>query len=144
MRRILTVCTANICRSPLAERALARALPGVEVGSAGLEALSGMPADALAVAAGAQHGLELGEHRARQLAGWMCQQAELILVMELRQQRALEERFPLACGKVFRLGHYGGFDVADPYGHSRVAFDAACAAIERGVADWAPRIRRLT
>ena len=87
--------------------------------------------------------MDLTGHRARQLAGWMCQQADLILVMDQGHRLALEERFPLARGKVFRSGHYGDFDVADPYRQPLEAFEAARAAIARGVEDWAPRIRRL-
>lgn len=143
MRRILAVCTANICRSPIAEALLARALPGCEVQSAGLEALVGLPADPNAVEVAAADGVDLKPHRARQLAAWMCQANDLILVMDQGHRLALEERFPLARGKVFRLGHYGDFDVADPYRKPREAFEAARAAIARGVDDWAPRIRRL-
>lgn len=143
MRRILAVCTANICRSPIAEALLARALPGYEVQSAGLEALVGQPADPGSVAVASAAGLDLSPHRARQIATWMCQQNDLILVMEQGHRLALEERFPLARGKVFRLGHYRDFDVVDPYRQPAEVFEAAWAAIARGVDDWAPRIRRL-
>ena len=144
MRHILAVCTANICRSPLAEALLARTLPDHQVQSAGLEALVGMPADPTAVAVAADQGCDVRGHRARQLSAWMCQQADLILVMDQTHRLALEERFPLARGKVFRLGHYGSFDVADPYRKPREAFEDAWAAIARGVEDWAPRIRKLS
>ncbi|WP_111467678.1 hypothetical protein [Cereibacter changlensis] len=41
------VCVGNICRSPVGERLLAAELEGVTVGSAGLGALVGHPADPL-------------------------------------------------------------------------------------------------
>ena len=56
----------------------------------------------------------------------------------------LEQQFPAVRGKVFRLGHIGNFEIADPYRQPREAFDASWAAIARGVADWAPRIRQLS
>lgn len=146
MKHLLAVCIGNICRSPLAQAALARdlqAVDGITVASAGLGALAGNPADPLAVDVGRAQGLDLSAHRARQLAAWMCQQADLILVMEAAQKAELERQFPLARGKVFRLGHYRGFDIADPYRQPREAFEEAWAAIAQGVADWVPRIRRL-
>jgi protein-tyrosine phosphatase len=73
----------------------------------------------------------------------MCQQAELILVMERGHQTEVQNRYPHARGKVFRLGHYGDFDVADPYRQPRPAFEAAYELIARGAADWAKRIRQL-
>ena len=45
MKRILTLCIGNICRSPLAEALLARELPQHTVWSAGLGALVGQGAD---------------------------------------------------------------------------------------------------
>ncbi|OGB02913.1 MAG: protein tyrosine phosphatase [Burkholderiales bacterium RIFCSPLOWO2_12_FULL_64_99] len=142
--RILTLCVGNICRSPIAEALLVRDLPAHTVASAGLGALVGQPADALAQAVAAEHGLDLSPHRAQQVTGWLCQQSDLILVMEQAHQTELERQFPVIRGKVYRLGHLGQFDVADPYRQPRSAFDEAYAAIAQGVADWVPRIQQLS
>jgi protein-tyrosine phosphatase len=143
MQHILVLCIGNICRSPLAEALLRRQFPGKTIWSAGLAALVGQPADPESAAVAARNGLDLSSHRARQLSTWMCQKADLILVMEQSQKSELERQYPWAHGKVFRLGMWGGFDVADPYRHSCEAFEAAYAGIAQGVADWAPRIRQL-
>lgn len=142
--RILTLCVGNICRSPIAEALLARELPAHTVASAGLGALIGQPADALAQAVAAEHGLDLGAHRAQQVSGWLCQQSDLILVMEQGHKAELERQFPAVRGKVYRIGHLGQFDVADPYRLPRSAFDEAYAAIAQGVSDWVPRIQQLS
>ena len=143
MKHILTLCAGNICRSPIAAALLARAFPDKTVMSAGLGALAGDPADPLTIEVAAAHGLDVSAHRAMQLAPWMCQTAELILVMEEGQKTELEQQFPLVRGKVFRLGDLGKFDVADPYRQPKAAFEAAYADIARGVADWGPRIQRI-
>lgn len=143
MKHVLTLCIGNICRSPLAQALLARELPTHNVWSAGLGALVGQPADPHVVAVAAAHGLDLAAHRAQQVSSWMCQQAELILVMEQGHKQQLEQQFPLVRGKVYRLGQFGQFDVADPYRQPREAFATAYAAIAQGVADWVPRIRQL-
>jgi protein-tyrosine phosphatase len=143
MKHILTLCAGNICRSPVAAALLAREFPDKTVLSAGLGALAGNPADPLTIEVSAAHGLDLSAHRAMQLAGWMCQNAELILVMEQGHKTELEQQFPLVRGKVFRLGDVGKFDIADPYRQPKAAFEAAYADIARGVADWVPRIKKI-
>lgn len=144
MNHILTLCIGNICRSPLAQVLLARELPQHTVVSAGLGALVGNPADATSVQIALENGLDLAAHRAQQVSGWMCQQADLILVMEQSHKAQLEQQFPQVRGKVFRLGHIGQFEIADPYRQPRDAFDAAWAGIAKGVSDWVPRIRQLS
>ena len=143
MHNILVLCVGNICRSPLAHALVARKLPGTHVQSAGLGALVGRPADPLSVQVAAQHGLDITAHRAQQVMGWMCQQADLILVMEHTHVAALERQFPLVRGKTFRIGQYRQYDVVDPYRNNRDAFDATYAALRLAIDDWAPRIQRL-
>ena len=143
MKHILTVCVGNICRSPLAPVLLAREFPDKTLWSAGLGALVGNPADPLIVEVAQAHGLDLSAHRAQQVTGWMCQNAELILVMEQGHKTQLEQQYPLVRGKVFRLGEICQFDIADPYRQPQAAFEAAYADIARGVADWVPRIQKI-
>jgi protein-tyrosine phosphatase len=143
MKNILTVCIGNICRSPLAQALLQRELPDHVIWSAGLAALVGQPADPLSIQVAADHGLDITAHRAQQVTSWLCQQTELILVMEASHKSQIEQQFPIVRGKVFNLGQYGNFDISDPYQQPRKAFDTAFAAIAQGVVDWAPRIRRL-
>jgi protein-tyrosine phosphatase len=143
MKHILVLCVGNICRSPLAEVLLKRELPEKNIWSAGLGALVGNPADPLSVEVGVTHGLDLSGHRAQQVVTWMCQSAELILVMERGHKIQLEQQFPFVRGKVFRLGELGKFEIADPYRHPKAAFETAYEAIELGVTQWASRIRQL-
>ena len=143
MQNILVLCIGNICRSPIAEALLKQQFPEKTIWSAGLGALVGNSADPLTIEVAATHGLDLSAHRAQQLVGWMCQTAELILVMEQGHKIEVEQLYPLVRGKVFRLGEFGKFDITDPYRQPRAAFETAYGHIARGVADWAPRIRQL-
>ena len=147
MNNILALCVGNICRSPVAEAFLKDRLPGRKVWSAGLHAVVGHGAEATASEIAKQHGLDLSAHRAQQVAGWMCSHADLVLVMEVGHQQELEKRYPTARGKIHRLGEFGpqgGFDIADPYRQPRAAFEAAHAAIARGVDEWVRRIKLVS
>lgn len=147
MQHILVLCVGNICRSPIAEALLRQQLPGKTIGSAGLAALVGEPADPESVAVAAQHDLDLSAHRALQVTGWMCAHADLVLVMESSHQQELQSLYPTARGKIRCLGEYGHqgtFEIADPYREPRAAFKAAYAAIALGVGEWVRRIQLVS
>lgn len=143
MKFILTLCIGNICRSPLAQGLLAQQLPGYTVWSAGLGALVGQPADPLSIQVAIANGVDISGHRAQQINSFLCQRAELILVMEQLHKTQLEQQFPSVRGKTFRLGQYGQFDIFDPYRQPLEAFESAYASIAKGVSDWVPRIKQL-
>ncbi|KVO72878.1 protein tyrosine phosphatase [Burkholderia ubonensis] len=144
MRSILVVCVGNICRSPMAEGLLRERLKDVEVRSAGLDALVGKPADNHSIELMEERGIDIRPHRARQLGAHECRRADLILAVEDRHRRAIEHAYPFARGRVFTLGHYGRFDIADPFGQERRKFEECLEMIEMGVDDWVQRIRKLS
>ena len=115
--RFLFVCTGNTCRSPMAAalfRKLAkeRGLPLTAV-SAGLAPEFGAPASENAIAAMAEEGIDLSNHRAKPATPALRDEAQMIAVMTEHHRLAL-----IAAGvdahKIFVLG--GG--VPDPYGGS--------------------------
>ncbi|HEY4409793.1 MAG TPA: low molecular weight phosphotyrosine protein phosphatase, partial [Acidimicrobiia bacterium] len=59
------MCTANQCRSPMAEALLSRRLAGADVRSAAAAGRAGIPASAGAVQSMAALGLDIGGHRSR-------------------------------------------------------------------------------
>lgn len=144
IHNVLTVCHGNICRSPMAQGLLAAALPDCEVSSAGLGALVGQPADPHACALMDERGMSIQSHRARQIDRALCQRADLILVMDADQRREVEQRYPFASGKVFRLCEHKKLDVPDPYQAGRAAFQSSLALIEDGATQWADRISRVS
>jgi len=143
MKNILILCVGNICRSPIAEALFKQQFPEKKIWSAGLAALVGNSADEMAIKVAAHNGLDLSAHRAQQMMSWMCQTADIILVMENVHKSELEKKLPLVRGKVFGLGELGKFEISDPYRQPMHAFETAYSDIARGVMEWVPRIRKL-
>lgn len=141
MKRLLVVCTGNICRSPLAEVWFRDEIPGLQVESAGTGALIGNPADPDAIAVARSHGHDLSSHRGRQIESQMILDADLVLVMEEAHLKQIRVMFPWATGKIWRLGHQSGEDVADPYKQGLARFEEAYQTICRLGRFWLPHLR---
>jgi protein-tyrosine phosphatase len=138
---ILTVCTANICRSPMAEYILRYRLEQTghwqgKVCSAGVSALPRQPAEEATVALMLSRSIDLTTHRASQLTREQLRQAELVLVMEKRHRTAVLDLDPTARGKTFLLGHWSNSEIADPYQRGSEAHAQALRSIEDGLASW--------
>lgn len=137
------VCQGNICRSPMAQGLLAAALPDARVSSAGTGALIGNPAEEEAVQLMQTRGIDISAHRAVQITREMCLQADVVMVMEAVQRRYLQDLYPEACGRIFRLGEYTRRDVPDPYRKPATAFREALSVIDEAVAQWLLRLRKI-
>ncbi|MEO6352046.1 MAG: low molecular weight protein-tyrosine-phosphatase [Burkholderiaceae bacterium] len=143
MKSILFICIGNICRSPMAEGLLKHAQPDLAVLSAGINALVGEPADPLSIALLRDHGIDISEHRARSLASWMVNEADVILTMDAGQKRFIENKYPESKSKVFRLCEDRQCDISDPYRHGPDAFRVAFNLISQGVDELMVRLAHI-
>ncbi len=143
-KRILVVCTGNICRSPVAEAFLRQQLPERQIGSAGLGALVGKPVSPLARELAEADGLDVSHHQARQLTATMIQEADLILVMSEGQRRAVGQQAPQALGKTLLLGRWldggKGRDIPDPYRKNVEIFEHVHGLLKDAVLGWAEKL----
>jgi protein-tyrosine phosphatase len=106
--RILTVCTGNICRSPLAEHLLRSELSGLAVtlSSAGTDALVGHAMDERAARYSAEYGGGSDAHAARQLTVEQLRESDLILALSREHRRAIVELLPRASHTTFTLREF--------------------------------------
>jgi protein-tyrosine phosphatase len=141
-RIFLFVCTGNTCRSPMAAAlckiALAKRLGcdpeeledhGYVILSAGIAAMTGMPAAAHAIEIVRGFGGSLAEHTSQPLSTDLARQADLIVTMTGDHLESLLERFPDAAPRA-RLLDPEGADIADPIGSDRETYQQTANEIE--------------
>lgn len=122
---VLFVCTANICRSPIAEKLFAKMIRDddmpLKTDSCGLLegghmiSLSSMQ---LLMEAGIT---EAQEHVSKKITPQMVSASWLVLTMEERQRDFLREAHPNMAHKILTLSQITGYDgdIEDPYGSEK-------------------------
>jgi protein-tyrosine phosphatase len=144
---VLVICHGNICRSPFAGRLLAARTLGLEVRSAGLEAVEGRLAEEAACRAALAFGVDLADHRAHRMneadAGW----ADVILGMEGHHVARVHREWPTARRKTFLLGDFlprPPFRIDDPWGREDAFFQLTFDRIGLAIDRLAERLRKGT
>lgn len=132
---ILVICTANICRSPMAEKLLQHALNAedepldqLEVVSAGVAAGYGDPASENSVAALKKVKLDLSHHKSQPLTDELIDNAFAIFGMTDSHLDILRHYYKELPERVHLLREFMGEgeddQISDPIGQD---FDAYCA-----------------
>jgi protein-tyrosine-phosphatase len=151
MPRVLVVCTGNLCRSPMFAGFLRARLHrderrcDWEVRSAGVWAADGSPASTYAVDELAQRGIDLRDHRSRTITRCQLEAADLVLVMTRNHAEALSAAFPAQAHKVHLVSEMVGrvYDIADPYGGTRMEYAHTAKELEQLVDEGYERIVTL-
>lgn len=120
MYSVLFVCTANICRSPMA-MGLLRFMVSEQkedwcIQSAGTWAVDGEPAAVKTQQVLIEKGIDISQHRSHQVSEEMLKSFQLILTMEQGHKEALRIEFPETASRVFLLSEMIDqvFDIRDP------------------------------
>lgn len=144
MTKILMVCTANICRSPMATTVattmakVAGLARKIQFDSAGTHAPSvGQKADARAIASLVQRGYTPGRNRSRRIEPRDFKDFDLLLAMDIDNLSALKKTCPIEHAHKLRL--FLSFspaldvtEVADPYFGDLAGFERVLDLCESG------------
>lgn len=123
MATILIVCTANICRSPVAaallrSRLRQRGLTDWGVRSVGTWAMVSRGASRYSIEVARRAGLDITDHRSTMVDESHLSDADLVLTMEVGHAEALRAEFPQFADKVYMIAEMVGrsYNIPDPYG----------------------------
>ena len=148
MRNILMVCTANVCRSPMAQIVAAQAIERrglsrvIRVDSAGTNASKGAAQpDNRARAALQKRGYLVGKGKSRRVEVQDFQRFDLILAMDRTNLKNLQALCPPEHQAKLRLflepaGPAGMDEVPDPYYGNAEGFERVLDLCEAGVGHW--------
>jgi protein-tyrosine-phosphatase len=152
MPSIILLCTANMCRSPIAEALLRQILSkradsdDWRVESAGTWTMAGRPVASMTLQVMQQlYGIDLTAHRTRLVSRPLLRPFDLILVMEAGQKEAIRIEFPELATRVYLLYEMiGQFrNVGDPMGGSQKDFEDTAREIDGLLTNGLAKIVRL-
>jgi protein-tyrosine-phosphatase len=133
---ILTVCTANICRSPMAAALLQHALAAqpeplrsLQVTSAGVAARSGDRVSENSVIALKKVGLDIAGHLSRPLTQQMLDEALLVLCMTESHRAMIQLQADPEPRNLFLFREFmpqlGDKEIGDPFGGPLKVYESA-------------------
>lgn len=149
---ILFVCTANQCRSPMAEAIFKKYISKMDpeetwvIESAGTWTLPGYPATPYGVKAMLEMGLDTSKHKSQPITAALLERFLLILTMEHGHKEAIQVEFPKIANRVFLLSEMAGenIPVLDPIGGTYQQYINTSNEIDSWIVKGLPKILELT
>lgn len=151
-RNVLFICSANMCRSPMAEgylkkRALEKGLDELDVRSAAVFFNEDYQATSGARETARKNGFSLDHHRSQFMDNQLFEWADDILVMTKEHRNSIISYYQEpALEKVSLLGEYdpryvtgdihASPEIDDPYGGSNVTYEIVFDTIKRSIDAW--------
>jgi RpiB/LacA/LacB family sugar-phosphate isomerase len=153
MKKILFVCTGNICRSPMAEgffRELIKEQGGFEALSAGLGAIDGASPSVHSVTAMQELGIDITDQRSAQITPEMVAESDYIFGLASGHVDNIIRFFPQARERVFLLREFvealpaDRKDIADPIGGDLAIYKVCRNQIKEGIEALIPFVNQTS
>lgn len=126
MKKIMFICTGNICRSAMADGLMRKLVKiknkDVEVYSCGIFAEDGDKPTFNAIEAIKEYGVDLKNHRATNIRNSKIEDMDIILCATVSHKNNVKAMYPELRDKIFTMKEYAGFDendldIPDPWGY---------------------------
>ena len=137
MNSVLFVCSANICRSPMAMGLLRSMVEDSsdqwKIESSGVWDMGDQPAALNTQLVLQERGIDLNDHASRTITVKMLSEFNLVLVMEDNHKEVVKLAFPEYTDRIYMLSEMVGeiFNIVDPMGRSLADFEETALEIER-------------
>ena len=137
MNSVLFICSANICRSPMAMGLLRSMVEDSsdqwKIESSGVWDLEDQPVALNTQLVLEERGIDLNDHVSRTVTGTILSEFNLVLVMEDNHKEVLKLAFPEYTNHIYMLSEMVGeiFDIVDPIGRSLADFEETALEMER-------------
>ena len=129
MKKVVFVCTGNICRSPMAEHYMQGKVIelGIEenylIDSCGIYANNGDRATSNAIMAIKEYGINMESHRSKNISDITIDEFDLVLCLTKQHKQIITRLYESAKDKVFTLKEYVEpnneyIDIDDPWGNN--------------------------
>lgn len=151
--RVLFVCTANTCRSPMAAALVRHALDAepeplrsIIVDSAGVSALAGYPASANAVETLRKCGITLANHRSKPLTQDLLDTALAVFCMTDSHRAMIEVQSPRAPQNILLMRAFlqgSEPEIPDPFGMNLAAYEASRDSMVEAIPSIIAHLRSL-
>lgn len=146
-KSVLVLCIGNICRSPVMEGLLKKYSDqhnlGLSISSAGVHAMVDEPAQPYSIEISEKNNIDISTHRARQVTADMIVNHDIILVTDETVRKIAIQQFPMAMGKIKKLGDFRHLEISDPYRQPKEAFKQMYIDIDNCMQDWLQKVWKV-
>ncbi|MGL5478746.1 MAG: low molecular weight protein arginine phosphatase [Clostridium sp.] len=144
---VLFVCTANVCRSPIAAEILNKLSKKIDIiaDSAGITIIPGsLPTEKSINLVKDKLNIDINDREAKQVSIKKLEKADIVLTMSSYSRDFIKEKFPKFKNKVYTITEYAGVKggVTDPYGSSVVVYQKTYEELEELVSRVLDRIKK--
>ena len=149
MNSVLFICSANICRSPMAMGLLCSMVEDSsdqwKIESAGVWDMGDQQVAANTRLVLEEHGIDLNDHTSCTVTSTMLSEFNLVLVMEDIHKEVLKLAFPEYTDRIYMLSEMVGefYDIVDPIGRSLADFEETALEMEQILTDGFEKISIL-